>query len=61
MRPLVEPLPSVRCRQCDGELRLKKIEPAHPVIGLESRTFVCAVCDGEQIYTVPRHSQTHAA
>jgi hypothetical protein len=61
MRPLVEPLPSVRCCECHGELRFKKIETAHQIMGLDNRVYVCAECDGEQIYTVPRQSPTHAA
>lgn len=61
MRALVEPIPSLRCCQCGGELRLKQIETANRIVGLENRIFVCAVCDYEQAYTMPRQNQPHAA
>jgi hypothetical protein len=56
MRPLIEPPRSLRCCHCGGELRLKQIESANPIIGLENRISVCAACDYEQISIVPRQS-----
>jgi len=48
MRILVEPPPSSRCELCGGELRLKLIELANPVIGLDNELFVCVKCGHEQ-------------
>jgi hypothetical protein len=44
MRILVQPLPSMHCERCDGELRFKRIEPADPVFDMEVEIFVCVVC-----------------
>jgi uncharacterized protein with PIN domain len=44
MRNLVQPLLSLRCERCDGELRFKRIEPADPVFDAEVEIFVCAKC-----------------
>jgi len=52
MRNLVQPPPSVRCGHCDGEVRLKRIEPADRVRELDAQTFVCAKCGREQSYVV---------
>jgi hypothetical protein len=58
MRILVEPPPSSRCELCGGELRLKLIELANPVIGLDNELFVCVICDREQLYAVSHHNRT---
>jgi len=52
MRTLVQPPPSSHCEYCDGELRLKRVEPAHRPLDLESEIFVCAKCGREQACTV---------
>ena len=44
MRNLVEPLPSLRCEFCDGELRFKRIESDDPVFVTEVEIFVCVKC-----------------
>ena len=44
MRNLVQPLLSLRCERCDGELRFKRIEPADPVFDAEVEIFVCVKC-----------------
>jgi hypothetical protein len=44
MRNLVEPLPSLHCERCDGELRFKRIESADPVFDTEVEIFVCVKC-----------------
>ena len=37
MRNLVQPPPSLHCDHCNGELRLKLIEPANSVFDLDAR------------------------
>jgi hypothetical protein len=44
MRNLVQPLLSLRCERCDGELRFKRIEPADPIFDAQVEIFVCAKC-----------------
>jgi len=44
MRNLVQPLLSLHCERCDGELRFKRIERADPVFDAEVEIFVCAKC-----------------
>jgi len=44
MRNLVQPLQSLHCERCDGELRFKRIEPAEPVFDTEVEIFVCIKC-----------------
>ena len=44
MRNLVQPLQSMHCKLCDGELRFKRIEPADPVFDAEVEIFVCVRC-----------------
>jgi hypothetical protein len=52
MRNLVQPPPSAHCSRCGGDLRLKLIEPANPIIDLDVQIFVCAKCGREQSYAV---------
>ena len=52
MRALMQPPPRSRCDLCGGELRLKMIEPASRMFGLENETFVCTNCERERSYTV---------
>jgi hypothetical protein len=62
MRNLVQPPPSLHCDLCDGDLRLKLIEPANPVLDLDAETFVCAKCGHEQSYVVDHdHYAAHTA
>ena len=44
MRNLVQPLPSLHCERCDGELRFKRIESDDPVFDTEVEIFVCVKC-----------------
>jgi hypothetical protein len=44
MRNLVQPLLSLHCERCDGELRFKRIEPADPVFDAVVEIFVCVKC-----------------
>ena len=52
MRNLVQPPPSLHCGLCNGELRLKLIEPANSVLELDAEIFVCAKCGHEQSHVV---------
>jgi hypothetical protein len=52
VRNLVQPPPSAHCSRCGGDLQLKLIEPANPVINLDVEIFVCAKCGREQSYAV---------
>lgn len=47
MRNLVQPLPSVHCKHCGGELLFKRIERDDPVLDIEVQMFVCAKCGRE--------------
>jgi hypothetical protein len=60
MRPIVPPPPSSRCK-CGGELRLKRIEPAHDTFrnepayaipGKQCEILVCTRCSREQQFIV---------
>ena len=44
MRNLVQPLQSLHCELCDGELRFKRIESSDPSFDAEVEIFVCAKC-----------------
>ena len=44
MRNLVQPLPSLHCKLCDGELRFKQIDPDDQVFDTEVEIFVCVKC-----------------
>lgn len=48
MRRLVEPLPSMKCELCGGELLLKGLEPEAPVVESDIATYLCAKCSHEQ-------------
>jgi hypothetical protein len=54
MRNLIPPPPSIRCDRCTGELRLKQIEAASPVLNKDLQIFVCANCDHEQSFAANR-------
>ena len=47
MRNLVQPLPSVHCEHCSGELLFKGIERDAQVLDIEVQVFVCAKCGRE--------------
>ena len=47
MRNLVQPLPSMHCEHCDGELLFKCIELDEPAFDIEVQIFVCAKCGRE--------------
>ena len=52
MRTLTQPPPSLHCKLCGGELRLKLVKPTDPQFDLEIEIFVCANCGHEQSLTV---------
>ena len=58
MRPLVQPPPSLVCKLCGGELRLKRIERPDLTFGLENEVFACENCDHEQSFTVAHDPYT---
>ena len=47
MRNLVQPLPSMHCEHCNGELLFKRIELDDTVLEIEVQVFVCAKCGRE--------------
>ena len=47
MRNLVQPLPSVHCKHCGGELLFKHVERYDQVLEVEVQVFVCAKCGHE--------------
>jgi uncharacterized protein with PIN domain len=53
MRTHIEPLPSLRCNHCSGELRLKELtEPVNRFPELDEEIFVCIKCGREQMMYV---------
>ena len=48
MRNLVQPLPSVHCEHCGGELLFKHVERYDQVLEVEVQVFVCAKCGRER-------------
>jgi hypothetical protein len=44
MRNLVQPLPSMHCALCGGDLLFKRIDPVDPAFDIEVQIFVCAKC-----------------
>ena len=52
MRNLVQPPPSLHCNHCDGELRLKRVEPACSPFDSDHEIFLCAKCGHEQAFSV---------
>ena len=59
MRNLVQPPASMRCHNCDGELRFKLIEPGNPDLDMDVQIFVCANCGREHSGAVI-HDQSRA-
>ncbi len=47
MRNLVEPLPSMHCEHCGGELLFERVEPEDPTLDIEVQIYVCAKCGYE--------------
>ena len=47
MRSLVQPLPTRHCKQCNGELLLKSIEPSDPAYEVDVEIYVCKECGCE--------------
>ena len=47
MRNLVQPLLSMHCEHCDGELLFKRIDADDPAFDIEVQIFVCANCGRE--------------
>ena len=47
MRNIVQPLPSMHCQHCNGELLFKRVQPDHPAFEIEVQIFVCAKCGRE--------------
>ena len=58
MRTLVQPPPSLHCKLCGGELRLKRIERADPTFDLENEIFTCENCGHEQTFKVAHDPYT---
>ena len=52
MRNLVQPLPSVHCEHCGGELLFKRVERYDQVLEIEVQAFVCAKCGREHSHKV---------
>ena len=52
MRRLVEPLPSMKCELCGGELLLKSFEPDTPVVEIDVAIYRCAKCARERSHLV---------
>jgi len=50
MRTIAQPAPSLRCNQCDGELRLTLIEADDRGFDPEYEIFVCANCSREHSF-----------
>ncbi len=59
MRNLVQPLPSVHCEHCGGELLFKRIEPGDPVFDMEVEIFVCSKCG--HVHSLPAFHDPYAA
>ena len=61
MRTHVEPPPTTRCHDCQGELRLKEvIEPVNGVLEVDEEIFVCVKCGHEQTCIVSHnHYEPH--
>ena len=47
MRNLVQPMPSMHCAHCDGELRFKLVQPVGSDVDMDVQIFVCAKCGRE--------------
>ncbi len=47
MRSLVQPLPSIHCEHCDGELLFKRVSRDDQAFDIEVQIFVCAKCRRE--------------
>ncbi len=47
MRNLVQPLRSMHCKHCNGELLFKQIELDDTILEIEVQVFVCAKCGRE--------------
>lgn len=54
MRKTVEPPPSTQCGQCGGQLKLKRVDVGHSVLGLNCNIFFCTACDRECSHVAPR-------
>ena len=52
MRTMVQPLPSLHCNHCDGELRFKAIEPSGSALDIDVQIFVCTKCGREHLREV---------
>jgi hypothetical protein len=54
MRKTVEPPPSSQCDRCGGQLKLKRVDAAHAVLGLSSTIYVCGTCGTERAFVSQR-------
>ena len=59
MRSLVQPLPSMHCNHCNGELRFKMIVTDNSGFDRDVQVFVCAKCGREHSRAVA-HDQYNA-
>ena len=58
MRTLVQPPPSLHCTVCQGELRLKRIDPCGSVSEFETEILICIKCGHEHSYRVSHDRYT---
>jgi hypothetical protein len=56
MRKTVEPPPSSQCDRCGGQLKLKRVDAAHVVLGLSSTIYVCGTCGTERAFVKQRRA-----
>jgi transposase len=54
VRRIVEPPPSSLCDRCGGQLKLKRIDTANSVLGLNRQIFACAKCGNERLFVAQR-------
>jgi Zn finger protein HypA/HybF involved in hydrogenase expression len=54
MRKFTEPPPSSRCERCGGHLKLKRVETANTVLGMNAQVFACSKCGGERSFVAQR-------
>jgi hypothetical protein len=58
MRRLVEPLPSMHCGLCNGELLLERIAAASPESDRDVAIYLCAKCGHEHSRLMPNEPYT---
>jgi hypothetical protein len=62
MRRLVEPIPSLRCEHCRGELLFQGVGQGNPAFAMDIAIYHCAACGRETSRQVIHdHYTPHAA